>query len=519
MPNRIAINTIATYTRMVISAGLSLFGSRWVLNALGQTDYGLFSVVGSIIMFITFLNTVMSVSASRHFAYSIGQGDASEVNRWFNSALGIHLCLASLLILIGWPIGEYVVDHILRIPFSRLAASRWVFRISLVSAFTSMISVPFVAMFTAKQHICELAVWGMLQTVMTFALAWSLAHVSGDRLLFYSAVMVIILVSVQAAQICRAFYIFDECRIVSRECLDRRRLKEIFSFASWTLIGGSGSLFRDQGSAILLNLCFGPSVNAAYGIATQLSNQANQLSAAMIGAFAPEITACEGRGDRKRMLSLSHQASKFGTILVLILAVPLMVEMDYVLKLWLHAPPPHTTLLCRFMLGTFLIDRLTSGYMLAVAAHGRIAAYQLTLGTILVLTLPLAWFFLERGLQPASIGIAFIITMAVTSVGRVLWGRHFFATSPCHWLFSVVWPAVAVAMITAIVALIPCWLLRASLLRFCLVTASGIAASLLTTWFIALDLEERESVVRNWSQFLRKCGISNKREKCGNMFV
>lgn len=489
---RIAVNITATYSRSLIAAGLALFSSRWVLNALGQADYGLFSVVGSIIIFITFFNTVMASSATRYFAFSIGAGDSTEVNRWFNSALGIHLSLAFILIIIGLPIGNYIICNILTVPPDRVVACQWVFRISLASAFTSIVSVPFVAMFTAKQHMAELAAWGMLQSFLSFTLAWFLRHAFGDRLLFYSAGMVVILVFVQTAQIFRAMTIFEECGIVCRQWLDRNRLKEIFTYSSWNIIGSSGVLLRDQGSAILLNLFFGPGVNAAYGIATQVSIQTNQLSSALVGAFSPEIMASEGRGDRARMLLLAQRTSKFGTILVLFLAIPLITEMNYVLNLWLLTPPPYSALLCQLILITFLIDRLSTGYMLAVHAHGKIAGYQITIGTSLLLTLPLAWFFFKAGFSPTSIGLAFIITMTAASLGRVLWGRLLFGMQVRCWLISVVWPSTIVALFTTIAAVTLRFLMPPSFLRLVLVSVICFVISLFTARLLALDNIERD---------------------------
>lgn len=488
---RIAVNTAVTYIRFVFAAGLALFSSRWVLNALGQTDYGLFSVVGTLIVFITFLNSLMAGSAARNFAYSIGQGDRSEVKSWFNAALGIHICLAFLLILIGWPFGEYVVAHVLTIPADRLTVCIWVFHISLISAFVSMLSVPFVAMFTAKQHLTELAAWGILQSFLGFILAWFVLSATGDRLLFYAVGMVSIVIFVQAAQIFRAMIVFDECNISCKQLFDRNKCKELFSFAMWNLFGWSGALFRDQGSAILLNLFFGPSANAAFAIATQVSNQTNQFSSAMVGAFSPVITASEGSGDRARMLSLSQSASKFGTILATLLAIPLIVEMDAVLNLWLGVPPPHTVLFCQLILGTFIIDRLSTGYMLAVNAHGKIAAYQATLGTILLLTLPLGWMLLKLGHPPTSIGIAFIVTMSITSLGRVLWGRHLFGIAFHSWLTAVVWPCGIIALVGTVAAMAPQWLLQPSFLRIVLSTIASITSSLLSVWIFALDRKER----------------------------
>lgn len=505
---RISLNATATYARAVFAAGLALFSSRWVLNALGQTDFGLFSLVGSIIGFVTFLNIVMASSTGRHFAYSIGQGDPAEVNRWFNAALGIHLGLAAGLVLIGLAAGEYVVAYVLTIPAERLPACRWVFRVSLLSAFTSMASIPFIAMFNAQQHIAELAVWGTLQSIFTFTLAYILTHVSGDRLLFYAVGMVIILVLIHSAQIVRAVTVFRECHIVYRLWFDGRRFKDIVSFAVWNLIGIFGGTLRGHGSAVLLNLYFGPRVNAAYGIASQVSSQTDQLAAAMLGALSPEITASEGRGDRARMINYSLRACKFGSILIMLFAIPVMAEMDYILNLWLGEAPPYTAPLCQLILCTFLVDRLSAGYMLAVNAHGRIAGYQATVGTSLLLTLPLAWFFLWMGLSPTSMGVAFVITMIGCTLGRVLWARHLFRVPVRRWLSDVILPCALVMLAATLAAVVPCWLLPSSFLRLALTAVAGIAVTLLTTWFLALDPGEcafvRQNTQRLWSKIRRR---------------
>jgi O-antigen/teichoic acid export membrane protein len=501
---RIVFNTGVSYARSVLSIGLGLFSSRWVLNALGQTDFGLFSIVGSIIIFITFLSGVMAGSASRHYAYYIGRGDFAEVNRWFNSVFCIHFILATVLVLIGWPVGDYIISHVLTIPTDRIPGCLWVFRVSLISAFVSMFSIPFVAMFVAEQRIAEVAVWGMFYSILLFMLAWNLTSIHGDRLLLYTAGMVAIIVFVQIGQVVQAMFVFDECKIKYRDWFNGQRFRKLLSFASWNLIGSFGVILRNQGSAILLNLHFGPLVNAAYGIANQVSMQTDQLAAAMFGAFSPEIIASEGRGDRARMLSLAEQSSKYGTLLVMLFAIPLIVEMDYVLKLWLVNPPQYTELFCQLMLATFIIDRLSAGYMLAVNAHGRIASYQATLGTCLILTLPMAWLFIKLGAQPTSVGAAFIITMVSVSVGRVLWVRRLLGVPIRRWIFGVVLPCVAVAIATTLVVMVPVILLQPSLSRTGLTTMTGVMTNVLTTWLFVFNERERGFFVKNMERLVEK---------------
>lgn len=485
------MNTAATYARMILSAGFTLFASRWVLDALGQTDFGLYSLVGSVIVFIIFLNSVMSGSASRFYSLSIGRGDSQELANWFNAAFGLHAALATILVLVGWPLGEWVVANWLTVPVDRQPTCLWVFRVSLISAFVNMVSVPFVGMFYARQRIAELAVWGLLQTFLVFCLGYGIGYFQGDRLLAYSIGMVGILVLVQSIQVGRAIGLFPECRPDRRRCFNPARVRRIASFAGWNLIGTTGGLLRDQGTAILLNLHFGPTMNAAYGVATQVSAQTNQLASAMLGAFTPEITAREGRGERGGMLSLAHQASKFGTILVMLFAIPLMVEMDFVLRLWLHDPPAHAAGFCRFMLATFLVERTTTGLMIALNAKGSIAAYQITVGGGLLLTLPLAWFLVRWTGIPTSVGGAILLTMLGVSLGRAYWAARHLDSSIVGWLKGVVAPCLVVGAVSALAGMAVHVAIPDSIPRMLLVGIVSVTTILAGAWFVSFSATEK----------------------------
>ena len=494
---RIAINTVATYSRSILSAALGLFSTRWVLGALGQTDFGLFSVVGSIIVFIVFLNSVLANSAARYFAYSIGQGDTEVVNQWFNAALSIHLFLPIVLIFIGWPIGEYCIKHILTIPTNRILTCLLVFRISLIAAFFSMVTIPFTAMFTAKQHISTLAVWSMLQSILSFIFSFYLSNIFGDRLLVYAIGILIITVCVQLGQRIQAIAVFRECRIQYKKSLNFEKVKKIFSFAVWSLIGSFGGILRNQGSSILLNIYFGPKVNAAFGIANTVSAQALMLSGAMTSAISPEINVSEGRGDRCRMLDLSLRMCKFSSLMVMIFAIPLIAEMDYVLKLWLDDVPQYASILCQLMLIMFLIDQLTVGYMSAVLAYGKIAAYQATVGSTLVLTLPLAWVFIKLGYEPSYVGYAFIITIIICSFGRVIWGRYLLEMKVQDWMKMVVLPCFIVGAISSFMSFVTMYSILPSFFRFMIVCLTSTCTTILASWYFAFNTSERSFLLKN----------------------
>jgi O-antigen/teichoic acid export membrane protein len=508
---RIVLNTLATYGRSVLTFGLNLFTARWVLLALGQVDLGLFGVVGSIISFIGFISMVMRGAVTRFYAYSIGYGktlspdDAvADLRRWFNTALAVYFALPLLLVLIGLPIGEYAIRHWLTIPPDRLAACLWVFRISLLGAFLGMVAIPYTAMYTAYQLITVLAVFDIVRVVVLFFGTFALLRWPGDRLIAYAVLVMLVNAGIPLMLVMLARLRFKACRVVWREWFDRSRLAELFSFAGWQMFGGLGAILRNQGSAILVNLHFGPSANAAYSISNQLSAQASTLSGAMQNALTPAITTAEGSGHREQAIDLSLRACKFSTFLALILILPLLLELEEVLHLWLKAPPDHTAILSCCMMVMMIIDKLTFGHMILVAAHGEIALYQAMLGTALILTLPLAWLLIKAGMGLASVGVAFVATVSVASVGRVLFCRSLFGMSPKIWLTRVVGPLVMLMVVAGGLGALCVWSFPAGLPRLFLTVAVTEIVILALGWWGVFDAKERGFALRMFSEISQK---------------
>ena len=197
---RIAVNAMATYGRTLLRIGLGIFSSRWVLQSLGEVDYGLLGVVGSLIVFITFLNSVASGACSRFFAFSIGKKDIEDLRRWFNAALSAHVILPLILIAIGWPIGEWAIDNFVKIPPDRLATAHWVFRFSLVASFWGMASTPYMAMYTATQNIAERTLWEIAHILVNFGFVYWLTTYRGDAWLMYSGFSVFVTVMLEMGQ-------------------------------------------------------------------------------------------------------------------------------------------------------------------------------------------------------------------------------------------------------------------------------------------------------------------------------
>ncbi len=499
---RIIINTVVMYAQSVLGILLSLFAARWTLQGLGEVDFGLFGVVGSLILLVTFLSSGLSVGVSRFYAYSIGQGKkqskeeaVDDLRKWFNIAFSLHLILPMLLIAVGWPVGEYAICHWLTIPDERINACIWVFRFSLVSGFMSIFTVPFVSLFRAYQYMAELSVINVVRSFAVFALAWNILGVTADRLIVYSGWMMAISVAIQMVQVARAYMRFEACRVKLSYLYNPLYLKKLFGYVGWKMFGMSCVVMRQQGSPVLINLFYGPIVNAAYGVSNRLSMQATTLSVAMTQAFQPALIAAEGSGDRQQVLSMSTQVCKFGAMLVLLFSVPLILEMETVLNLWLGNPPQYAVPLCQWLLAMLVVDRVTGGAMLAINAYGKIAVYELVQGSILLSVLPLIWLLYYFDYGASSVGSAMFVSMALYCVGRLLFARFLLGYSLMVWLRKVMLPVALIVIIAVSLGWLVASVMDAGFLRLVLTTFVSFAVILLTAWLAILDQNEKSYLV------------------------
>lgn len=495
---RIIVNTLATYGRSVVTLVFTLFSARWVLAALGQSDFGLFGVVGSMIMFISFLGAIFSASVSRFYAFAIGRGRnmdhglaRNDLMGWFNTALSIHLLLPLLLVVIGVPVGLYAIDHWLIIPADRIVACRWVLILSLLSSFVSMALTPYIAMFEAHQYIIELVVFNFVKTMLVFFGALLLLHVSGDHLIVYAVIMSAINAGIPLAQAVRAYIKFDACRVSPRMMYDIASIKEIFAYIGFKFIGGLGWVFRTQGSAIMINMVFGPKVNSAFGVASQLSGQAAGFSASLSGVVAPAVTSYEGEGARDKMISLALRTCKFTGLLILVFAVPLIAEIDNVLRLWLVNPPEYANFFCAAMLVVFLLDYLTTGHNVAILAQARIGGWQCWYAMSLAMTLAFAGIMIVCGFGVWSIGYAYLLSAIMESCGRLYFARVLVGMPIGKWFASVFSPMVVVTSVSGVVAYLVSRSMSESFIRLCITTAVTGVSTAVFGWGMVLDAQER----------------------------
>lgn len=498
---RIWLNVVATYARNVYSLALGLVTARWLLLSLGQADYGLFGVVGALIAFVTFFNQLLSGAMARFYAIAIGQSAREggrgaglrECRRWFTAAVSVHTVVPLLLVAVGFPLGRFAVDNWLVIPPERLAACHWVWCFSCLSAFVAMANVPFRAMFTAKQEIAEVTVYAVAESTLNAVLLYYMVCHPGDWLSRYALWHCLLAILPRLVICARALSAFPECRILKGSLFCWRDIRHVATFAGWNALGLLGKVVREKGMMVLVNVTFGAVQNAAVAVATRLADRANAFSQSLVTAFTPAIVTAYGAGKRERMLGLARRVSKFGGMLVIFVSLPLLLEVQEVMRIWLRDPPPESPFLCACVLVAVLFNKITAGEHAAISASGRMAAYQIAAGAIDVLAIPAAWLLMGAGTGLASVGYAVLGAMALNVVVRVGFAQMQADVPALDWIRRTALPLLALALVGLAAAAIPRFAVQqASFLRIVLTTVSAEAVMLPFAWFAVVDAGERE---------------------------
>lgn len=512
-PNRrIVLNIIATYGRSLYSLIISLLCGRWALMALGQIDYGLMGVVGGLTAFISFFNNVLALSVGRFYAFSVGSSqkegneDAGliECRRWFTVAVSIHTIIPIFLMLIGYPIGIWAVENYLVIPPDRVNDCIWVFRFVCITCFLSMISVPMNAMYQAKQYIAELTIYSFITTTLNaFFLYYMVMH-PGVWLAHYAFWTCLLSVVPSLIITFRAYKLFPECRIIKKYLFSVLDIKELLSFAGWNFFGSLGNLLKMQGVAIVVNKMLGPKYNASMNIANTVAGQTQTLSGALLSSFYPAIISARGAEDWNRMYSLVYKVCKLGTSLVLIIAIPLMLEVDEVMILWLKNPPAQSAFLCVWLMIVIILENMTTGLYIVISANGRIAWYQFLVGICFIATLPLAWFYIKCGLGIYSVGYALFTTLVMVAVIRVVAAKILLNVSPKYWIIKIFLPIVFASCVSAIVGYVPSLCMAPSFIRVCTTTLVTESVLIPLILFVVMDTSERMFLKSKFQMVLSK---------------
>lgn len=510
--NRIFRNATALYTRSLLTIAMALFSSRWVLEALGTIDFGLFGVIGSSVLLVTLISAGMSAGVARFYAYAVGQirqmpPDQAQqhMSKWFNTALCLHLALGLVILTVGYPLGNMAVHHWLTIPTVRVEACHMVMLLVLITTAFNVSSIPYVAFFNAYQDIAELSLYGLATTVVTTIGAYTLLHIDSDRLIAYAIIMSAANCGCRIIQIARCYYKYPGCRINTAFFWDRKYLSELFSYVGWKMFGMTCVVLRLNSTPVLVNLFLGPQMNAAYAIAHRVSLQAEGLSSATNTAFQPAIVTHEGSGNRGAMLKAALKSCKLGALMSLMIALPLYTLMDQVLDLWLTTPPMHAGMICKFLLVALAVDKATSGQMMAVNATGKVKFYEIVQGSLLVANIPLMALLLHWNPSPTFIGISLLASMSAYCTGRLVFAKTIAGMPILPWLKKVALPILLTAACAHIANITVYQQMAETIFAIPVIGSIDACILALSGWFLILDngerTEARNTIARTKSKF------------------
>ena len=418
--NRIVVNTVILYCKLIITIVVNLFATRLILGAMGVDDFGIVNLVSGIVAMLSFIQNSMTVSTQRYLSVNMGTKNEKEQSVIFNTSVILHLILGCFIVLILELCAPFIFDSAIQIPADRIPASKILYQCTIISTFIVIIMVPYDATLNAHENMLVFSLASIIESLIRLTGAILLLYYSHDKLIFYGILVICVrLVSFLIKSLfCR--YKYSDA-LVKFKNYRYSLMKEMFLFAFWNFFGAFAVTARTQGIAIVLNIFHGVAINSAYGVATQVSGQLSSFTSTISKAMSPQIMQNKGAGHVSSMVSLALKQSKFSFALLLIVAIPLFMEMPYILKIWLNEVPEFSVQFCRLILLVALIQQLSSGMQLAIQANGKISLYQVTVSIALLLNIPVAWILLKYGgIEPYIVLISMLSIELVCLVIRSL---------------------------------------------------------------------------------------------------
>ncbi len=434
-------NTVILYLRMIFQMAVYLYTSRVVIDALGFVDYGIYDVVGSVVMAMMFLNNSMLNCTQRFITYSLADG--KNVSAYFSQSLMIHALLGLLIVVVGGILGTVYIQQFMNLPAGRIADAMFVFYIALASSFVTMVSVPYNALIIAHEHMGAFAAITIVDVVLKLSVAMLLFLFDDNRLRMYALLLFVSAIVVRGIYGVYCRVVYKNIRFVMH--VERDIFKKMLGFFGWNTIGNAAIMCNTQGLNLLLNAVGGPVVNAARGIAFQVQTATVSFINSFQTAINPQITKNYAVGNLTKMNSLVLTSSRVSFLLMLFFIVPLLLMTENLLGLWLGEYPPHTVLFVRLLISVSLVEAVANPLMVGASATGNIKRYQLMVGGCMLCTVPVAYIALKMDAAPEFVFLALIATTLLAQCVRMWLCRKLFGFSIPDFCLQVMWPIAKVA--------------------------------------------------------------------------
>ena len=491
---RIAKNTIVLYFRMIFMMLVSLYTSRIIINALGFEDYGIYSAVGGFVAMFGVISNSLTAAVSRFITFSIGAGDSEKLNRVFASSIIIQLIIAGIVLILLETIGLWFLNYHMVIPNERLVPANFVLQFSIITFLVQLISVPYNASIIAHERMTAFALISILNAMLNLCVAFLVKYSQNyDKLILYSMVLAIVAIFIRLLYGWYCGRNFSECKF--RFIYDKKLLSKIVSFAGWNFFGASSAVLRDQGINVLLNVFCGPIVNAARGIAMQVSSAISSFSSSFLTALNPQITKQYAAGDMHYVFNLCFKGSRLGFFLLLLLSLPIFMETEQILSLWLGKIPPHTVNFVRLIVVYVMVESVSSTLITLMLATGNIKKYQIIVGGTQLLNFPIAFIVLKAGFIPEYTMIATILIAIMCLTARLFMLRKMVGLPIRLFIKEVIAKSAIVTLIALILPLCVVSILDMTLLRLLITGGICVISTTLSVLFLGCTYSERHLII------------------------
>lgn len=492
--HRVAKNTAILYARMAITIFISLYATRLVLAALGMADFGLFNVVGGVIAMLGFLNASMAVATQRFMSFAQGAGNLEKVKLIFNMSTLLHWGIAVVILAVLEIAGYFFFNGVLNIAPERLGVAKIIYQFMVVSTLFTVISVPYEAVITSHENMMVYAVLGIIEAVLKLGIALYITYSAQDHLITYGFLMasLSIFLLVLRRIYCHRYY--AECVLQLHHYYDKALLKEISGFAGWSLLGAASSMLANYGATIVINVFFGTLVNAAESIAAQVNGQLSVFANTMLKALNPMIDKSEGSGNRGLMLKASMMGSKLSFFLLSVVFIPVLIQMPFILKLWLKQVPEYSVVFCTLALIRSLVDQLYMTLTSTIAAVGNIKRYQVCSSFLNLLPLTISYILFYFHFPPYSLLAVFVIYSLINGILVIYFAKVDCDLSIPSYLRNVIIRCVTSFLIILTITYFTSLLVADLYLRLLSTIFISTISFVFIVWFIGFNSEERNKL-------------------------
>ena len=412
------------YFRMLLTLIVGLYTSRVVLQTLGASDYGLYNVVGGVITLFTFLNGTLATGTQRFLTFALGEDNYDKLCNVFSTTFYLHVLFAIIILVVSEIVGLWLLYNKMQIPDGRMEAAFWVFQFSTVAAMVAVVQVPYMSSLIAHEKMDIYAWVSIYDSVLKLLIVYLIQILNSDKLILYAFLLFVTHVSTALIYMIYCRQKYKECRMFGG--FDKNTFLEIASFSGWNVFGCGAVALQGQGVNILLNMFFGTVVNAARGIAFQVNNIILQFVNNFQVAVNPQIVKLFASGQKEQMIRLVINNSKIAAYLLLLIAIPLFIELDFVLYIWLGEYPKYTSIFLRIIIIQSLVQTITRPVVMAIHAVGKMKAVNITAGSALLLILPITYILLRIGVSPVTVFWVNLIPWFIELFFELYWLKRYF---------------------------------------------------------------------------------------------